>query len=132
MFPRELQEARARARGNEREREREEKAGKERAFGAVKLERGAVRTFESCYANIILILFAEGGETGKFPPHFAVVRNERFPLDRQWLKLRRRETQLQQNSRFPHFVSLFLFLPPPSLFLSLTLLGRSLRNSTCL
>jgi len=46
---------------------------KERVFGVVKLERGAVRTFELLRANIILILFAEGGERGKFYPHFVVV-----------------------------------------------------------
>lgn len=52
MFPRELKKARARARGGD---EREERKGqaegggereRERDFGAVKLERGAVRTFE--------------------------------------------------------------------------------------
>jgi len=46
---------------------------KERVFGVVKLERGTVRTFELLRANIILILFAEGGERGKFYPHFVVV-----------------------------------------------------------
>lgn len=52
---------------------------KERVFGVVKLERGTVRTFELLRANIILILFAESGESGKFCPHFAVVRERAFP-----------------------------------------------------
>lgn len=43
------------------------------------LNWSAVRTFELLRANIILILFAEGGESGKFCPHFAVVQKRAFP-----------------------------------------------------
>ena len=36
-----------------------------------------MRTFELLRANIILILFAEGGESEKFYPYFAVVRKKK-------------------------------------------------------
>ena len=37
-----------------------------------------MRTFELLRANIILILFTEGGESGKFCPYFAVCSKMSF------------------------------------------------------